>query len=57
LDADVRSEYDETVLQHGVRGKYAARYQAGTNLVLLAPDVAAAAPTSEAVNEVLRLLK
>jgi hypothetical protein len=55
-DDDLRPEYDATVLKDGVRGKYAARYQAGTNLVLLAPDVAAAFPTSEAVNEALRLL-
>ena len=56
LDDELRPEYDETLLKDGVRGKYAARYQAGTNLVLLAPDVAAAFPTSEAVNEALRLL-
>ena len=56
VDDDLRPEYDATVLKDGVRGKYAARYQAGTNLVLLAPDVAAVFPTSEAVNEALRLL-
>ncbi len=56
LDDDLRPEYDETVLKDGVRGKYAARYQAGTNLVLLAPDVAAVFPTAEAVNDALRLL-
>ena len=56
VDDDLRPESDATVLKDGVRGKYAARYQAGTNLVLLAPDVAAAFPTSEAVNEALRLL-
>ncbi len=56
FDDDLRPEYDATVLKDGVSGKYAARYQAGTNLVLLAPDVAAAFPTSEAVNEALRLL-
>ena len=56
LDDDLRPEYDETVLEEGVRGKYSARYQAGTNLVLLAPDVAAVFPTSEAVNDALHLL-
>ena len=56
LDDDLRPEYNETVLKDGMRGKYTARYQAGTNLVLLAPDVAAVFPTSEAVNEALRLL-
>jgi len=44
------------LLKNGVRGKYAERYQDGTNLVLLASDVAAAFPTSEAVNEALRLV-
>src|SRR5947209_5895002 len=55
-DDELRAEYDETVLKNGVRGKYAQRYAAGTNLVRLAPDVAAAFPTEEAVNEALRLL-
>lgn len=56
LDDELRNEYDETVLKEGVRGKYVARYRQGTNLVLLAPDVAAAFPTEQSVNEVLRLL-
>ncbi|MBA3945813.1 MAG: hypothetical protein H0X37_14740 [Herpetosiphonaceae bacterium] len=55
-DDDLRAEYDETVLKNGVRGKYAQRYAVGTNLVRPAPDVAAAFPTEEAVNEALRLL-
>ncbi len=56
LDDDLRDEYDETVLTHGVRGTYTARIAAGTNIVRLAPDVAAAFPTEVAVNEALRLL-
>ena len=36
--------------------KYAAQYKDGTNLVLLAPDVAAAFPDEQAVNEALRLV-
>ena len=56
LDDELRAEYDETVLKDGVRGKYVARYRQGTNLVLLAPDVAAAFPTEQAVNDALRLL-
>ena len=40
----------------GVRGKYAARYAAGTNLVALSPDVAEVFPDSTAVNEALRTL-
>ncbi len=56
LEDELRPEYDETLLKNGVRGKYVQRYRAGTNVVLLAPDVAAAFPTSDAVNEALRLL-
>ncbi len=52
----LRPEYDATVLKRGVRGKYLERYRAGTNLALLAPDVRAAFPTDEAVNEALRSL-
>jgi hypothetical protein len=47
----MRPEYD---FSHGVRGKYAARFAEGTNLVLLAPDVAAEFPTATAVNKALR---
>jgi hypothetical protein len=47
----VREEYD---FSKGVRGKYAARYARGTNLVLLDPDVAKLYPTAEAVNRALR---
>ena len=43
-------------MKNRVRGKYAERYKKGTNLVLLAPDVAEAFPDSESVNELLRLL-
>jgi hypothetical protein len=56
LDDELRPEYDETVLKDGVRGKYVTRYRQGTNLVLLAPDVAAAFPTEKEVNDALRLL-
>ncbi len=55
-DDDLRAEYDPSELKGGVRGKHFARYQAGTNLVLLAPDVRAAFPTDEAVNQALRSL-
>ncbi len=53
---ELRSEYDFSNMKGGVRGKYIERYQAGTNIVLLEPDVAQAFPTSAAVNEALRLL-
>ena len=56
LDDELREEYDEQALKNGVRGKYAQRLAHGSNVVRLAPDVAAAFPTEEAVNEALRLL-
>ena len=57
LSDDLRPEYDlSSLLKDGVRGKYAAAFNRGTNLVLLAPDVARAFPTEEAVNEALRLV-
>ncbi len=54
INDELRPEYDETLLKNGVRGKYAEQYAAGTNLVLLDPDVAAAFPNDKAVNEALR---
>ena len=54
VNDDLRPEYDFRALGPGVRGKYYRRFQAGTNVAVLAPDVAKAFPTSEAVNEALR---
>ncbi len=52
----MREEYDlKALLKHGVRGKYVQQYREGSNVVILDPDVAEAFPTSEAVNEALRL--
>ena len=48
---EMRPEYD---LRGGVRGKFFAEYQKGTNLVLLDPDVAERFRDSEAVNRALR---
>ena len=57
MDDELRPEYDLSELLKGaVRGKYADRYKEGTNLVLLAPDVAEAFLDEEAVNEALRLV-
>ena len=54
---DLRPEYDlAKLLKTGVQGKYAERFRAGTNLVLLEPDIARAFPTDLAVNEALRLV-
>jgi hypothetical protein len=53
-DDDLRPEYDLSKLKGGVRGKHLQGYRAGTNLARLAPDVRAAFPTDEAVNQALR---
>lgn len=52
-DPDLLDEYD---FSQGVRGKYAKRYAEGTNVVVLAPDVAAMFPDAESVNDALRAL-
>lgn len=54
---ELRPEYDlRQLLKGGVRGKYAKRYHAGTNLVLLDPDIRKAFRSEKAVNEALRLV-
>jgi len=53
---DLRPEYDFTKMKGGVRGKYAERFKAGTNLVLLSPDVAEHFPDDKSVNAALREL-
>ena len=52
----VRPEYRRSDLGKGVRGKYLKQYREGSNLVLLAPDVARVFPTGAAVNKALRSL-
>ena len=57
MSDELRPEYDlRALLKHSVRGKYAAKYRAGTNLVLLDPDIAKAFPTEQSVNQALRLV-
>ena len=53
---DLRKEYSFETLGAGVRGKHHAAYTESKNLVLLNPDVAAAFPTEDSVNEALRQL-
>ncbi len=55
-DDELRPEYDASELKGGVRGKYLQWYREGTNLALLAPEVRAAFPTDESVNDALRSL-
>ncbi len=55
-DDDLRPEYKASELGPGVRGKHLKGYQAGSNLALLTPEIRAAFPTDEAVNQALRSL-
>lgn len=50
-DPDMADHYDFSGAE---RGKYAKRYAEGTNVVVLAPDVAKAFPSAKSVNEALR---
>jgi len=50
---EVLPEYD---FSRGSRNKYATRYAAGSAVVVLDPDVAAAFPSSGEANEALRAL-
>lgn len=45
---------EQTAAPNAVRGKYYDRYMAGSNVILLAPDVAEAFRDSETVNQALR---
>lgn len=49
----MRESYD---FREGIRGKYAARYAEGVNIVQIDPDVAAVFPDDASVNEALRAL-
>ncbi len=53
---DLRPEYDLSQLKGGVRGKYYRQATAGTNLVLIEPELASLCPDTESVNRALRLL-
>ena len=50
---EMREEYD---FSGAVRGKYAERFAKGSNVIVLAPDVAEVFKDADAVNEALRLL-
>jgi hypothetical protein len=54
--SDVDTMRDEYDFSGGVRGKHAAHYAEGTNVVLLDADVAEVFRDSPSVNEALRLL-
>lgn len=50
---DMRDDYD---FSGGVRGKYAAGFSEGSNVVILDPDVANLFKDSASVNDALRTL-
>ena len=52
MKTEMLPEYD---FSKGKRGKYAAKYARGTNIVRLDPDVAALFPDAKSVNKALRL--
>ena len=52
-EPDMLNEYD---FSSGVRGKYAERYEEGSNVVVLDPDVARIFRDAESVNQALRAL-
>lgn len=54
LDIEEPEMLEEYDFSGGERGRYAARYAQGTNLVALSPDVAELFPDSESVNTALR---
>jgi len=51
---DLLPEYDLERLGSGVRGKFYQRHRAGTNVVLIDPDLSEHFPDSDAVNRALR---
>jgi hypothetical protein len=55
-DYELRDEYDLAKMTIVAKGRYAPERRLGKNVVVLAPDVAQACPTDEAVNEALRLI-
>jgi len=49
----MQSDYD---FSKGKRGKYTRQYTTGTNLIVLAPDVAKIYKDADTVNETLRAI-
>ena len=51
---ELRKDYPASLIKSGTRGKYAERYAAGTNVVLIDPDLREHFRDSKAVNRALR---
>jgi len=52
-DPDMLEEYD---FSNGIQGKYAEKFEEGTNVVVIDPDVAKFFPDHDSVNQALRSL-
>ncbi len=52
-DQDMLEEYD---FSNGIQGKYSKKYEEGTNVVVIEPDVAKYFPDHDSVNQALRSL-
>ena len=52
-DPHMLEEYD---FSKGIQGKYAKKYDEGTNVVVIEPDVAKVFPDHDSVNQALRSL-
>lgn len=52
-DSDMLEEYD---FSKGTQGKYAKKYNKGTNVVVIDPDIAKFFPDHDSVNQALRSL-
>jgi hypothetical protein len=55
-DYELHDEYDLSKMTIVAKGRYAPHRRVGKNVVVLAPDVAQAFPSDEAVNRALRLV-
>ena len=51
---ELEPEYDLKSIGEGVRGKYFQKYQKGTNVVVIDPELSKAFPNAKAVNDALR---
>jgi len=51
---DMEDEYDLSSLGKGTRGKYFEKYNKGTNVVVIDPDLSEEFPNTKAVNDALR---
>ncbi|MCP3874700.1 MAG: hypothetical protein GY699_16300 [Desulfobacteraceae bacterium] len=52
-DQKIQKEYDFST---GVRGKYTKKYQEGTNVIIIDPDVAEFFSDEGSINDILRSL-